>query len=203
MGTHYGVRPTGNAPTNDPFLTLALGSADSTHSTGQIASTSDVSFSNTLPTVFEWKMTFPENPGDLLLLELGASGNGGYVGIRDSGTIFRVRAGDGSGTVNNTSNMFLDITDFPKYGKTHLVTVAFVPKSVDSVEDTAYVRLWIDNVLRGTGNTTDGSDSNDAWGSNAAGFMFNASGVPSGEPTTVNSSLAQSNISYWQDEIII
>jgi len=202
MGTHYGVRPTGNAPTNDPFLTLALGSANSTHETGQIASNS-TTFKNTLPTVFEWKMTFPKNPGDLLLLELGASGNGAYVGIRDSGTILRVRAGDGSGTVNNTSNMFLDITDFPKYGKTHLVTVAFVPQNSSSVEDTAYVRLWIDNVLKGTGNTTDGSDSNAAWGGNAAGFMFNASGVPSGEPTTVNSSLAQSNISYWEDEIII
>jgi len=124
---------------------------------------------------------FPEVPTDGCLFEAGGSNNGTYLGLRESGTVLRLRTGSGileleESTANST---VLDVTSFPKDNNYHAV-------SWDINTATGSVRLWINNNLSGTGYNV-GNNSITWSGNNPAGFGQVGQVVPSvmtGEPAT-------------------
>ena len=79
------------------------------------------------PTVFACDVVFPETPSDGTIHEKGGSGTGSWIGLRDGGTWFRVRAGEGQatapggGTMNDNDVAWIDTQDFPKDGLIHTV----------------------------------------------------------------------------------
>ena len=120
--------------------------------------------------VFSADVTFPTSPSDGCLFEWGRNAIGAFVGLRDGGTVFRVRAGDGSGiSSSNEICAMLDITDFPTDGAAHNVTVDFQINP-------GRVRLWIDGIFKGESFTVgNGPLESDDWAGGAVGSYLSTS----------------------------
>ena len=130
--------------------------------------------------VFACEVTFPVTPSDGQLWEIGGSGTGSWVGLRDSGTYFRVRAGDGgvsiSGGAGSTSTCAcLDITDFPTDGNVHTVIW-------ELDRDNGTVKLWIDGTFKGSATASSGFESSLISGSGTGAYILGGTNIP-GEPT--------------------
>lgn len=119
------------------------------------------------------------------LFEMGGGGVGSFVGIRDSGATFRLRAGDGASSfnVNDTVILDIDIATSPYFdGNAHKLNWEFEP------DGTAYIKVWIDNVLVGTANTANNSNMEGGnWHGGGDGFYGTntfSQGNVGNEPTT-------------------
>lgn len=131
----------------------------------------------TVDTVFAATLIFPASPTDGLIWETGATGQGAWLGIRDSGTTLRLRGGDGAAakTASDIDTAVLDITDFPKDGEAHTIVWDFTIS-------TGTVRVFIDGVLKGTESATGGSfDTNNFAGVNIGTFLDTAVAITVGE----------------------
>lgn len=160
-----------------PTINLEAGlSLTDTWSVGQISTAY-----GTVNTVFAADLTFPVSPSDGLIWETGGTGQGAWLGIRDSGTTLRLRGGDGgtSKTSSTTDTAVLDLTDFPKDGQTHTIVWDFAIS-------TGTVRVFIDGVLKGTASATGGSfDTNQFAGGDLGAFLeTTTSGIVVGESST-------------------
>lgn len=87
-------------------------------------------------TGFECKVTFPINPTNGVLFELGGDTNRMRVELINNGSTLFFTAGD------VTQNLSVSITDFPKDELEHIVTW-------DVQINPARIRLWIDGILKG------------------------------------------------------
>ena len=155
----------------------ALGVPSSVFDSGAI-SNSSIHTSN--PTVFSCNVVFPTNGADGTLFEMGGNGIGCWVGLRDSGATFRLRAGDGAVTAANTDAAFLDITSFPTDGAKHNVIWEFHPTN-------GTIRCWIDGTLKGTATTTNNTAMDTSTWAGTDDGAFGTSGgssYPVGEPTS-------------------
>lgn len=153
-------------------------------------------FSRSVNTVFSCNIVLPSSPTQNgVLFEIGGSGTGSFVGLRDSGATFRIRAGDGAAPLSASSSdcALLDIdTASSSYfdGNSHNVAWEFRinPGSV---------RLWIDGDLVGESYTSGygALDGNNFGGGDGGGYGVNNSSFTGDEPTTswpytLNSSLS-------------
>jgi hypothetical protein len=133
-------------------------------------------------TVFAATLVFPESPIDGLIWETGANAQGAYLGIRDSATVMRLRGGTGT-TSGDGGSAFLDITDFPKDGKVHVVVWDFQMS-------TGRIRLFIDGNLKGESFCSDGYFNSDLYAnSNDGAYLADSVGYPSmvqGETSTAS-----------------
>lgn len=136
--------------------------------------------------VFYCDAVFPTSPSNGGLFEKGGAGIGTWVGFRDSGAYFRVRAGDGGvsiagGGASTTICAVLDIpaASLPLDNNYHAVVWEVRPGA-------GTVKLWIDGEFYGTGATSGGGPlENGVWegtGSGAWGTSTTTN-IP-GEPTT-------------------
>lgn len=127
--------------------------------------------------VLAFDVVFPTVPSDGCLAEKGGSGTGLWIGLRDSGTVFRVRAFSGAAiSTNPTTTAWIDISDFPQDGQTHTVVVEIrvFPSRI---------RLWIDGIYKGEGTKSDIQNSG-SWEGGAAGSFLSGENVNVvGEPT--------------------
>jgi len=131
--------------------------------------------------VFSCDVLFSSSPADGQIFKMGSLGTGCWVGLRDGGTVFRVRAGDGVSLSGSTANAaVLDIADFPKDDQVHNVVWEFQTNP-------GRVRLWIDGMLKGEGLTTNGSSlgSGNWSGVNEGNYLATTNDGPTGEPSTV------------------
>jgi hypothetical protein len=129
--------------------------------------------------VFACDITFPSPGSDGLLFKMGGATFGCWVGLRDSGTVFRVRAGEGvSLSASSATTPVLDITDFPQDGNTHTVVWEFRVA-------VGRVRLWIDGKFKGEAFTTAGGSlaGVDAWAGTADGSYMASGSQIVNEPT--------------------
>lgn len=151
-------------------------SLTSTWSVGQISTAY-----GTTNAVFAATLTFPTSPTDGLIWETGGAGQGAWLGIRSSGTVLRLRGGDGasSKTTSTTDTAVLDITDFPKDGLTHILVWEFN-------RGTGTVRIFIDNVLKGTASASSGLFDTNQWsGGDLGAFLTTtATAITVGEVST-------------------
>ena len=149
---------------------------------------------------FQAQMTFPVSPTDGAFFEMGGSTYGCWNGIRDtSGTQkLRVRAGaGGSLSASSTTCAMLNITDFPKDGRAHWVTW-------DYRVNPGRVRLWIGNVLMGTGDTSGGGAlSGSYWaGTNDGGYGQIGGSTLTGENSSAWSGDMITNLSFYNNYLI-
>ena len=148
---------------------------------------SDVTFSGSL--------VLPDSPTDAVIFEHGGGGTGTWVGVRDGGTVFRVRAGEGgtAKTASDTHTAVLDvpISDMPFDGEMHNICW-------DIRVNPGRVRLWVDGKYMGSASTSDNSDlEGAAWSRNGPSMWV--SGTNSdvvGEPNTAIGTAA-SDLSLW------
>lgn len=163
-----------------PFPNLELGLTLSRTNTASGTITDD---DGTVDTVYAANLIFPVSPSDGLIWETGGTGQGAWLGIRDSSTTMRLRGGDGaaSKTASDIDTAVLDITDFPKDGKEHVIIWDFKIS-------TGTVRIFIDGNLRGTASATGGTfDTNQFAGVNDGAYITNSTtGVPVGESATAS-----------------
>jgi hypothetical protein len=133
----------------------------------------------TQDTAFKCTITLPEEPSDGGLYERGDSSAGMWLGVRDSGTVFRYRAGAGAGTTTTTTTVIMDIpvSRMPFNGGEH--TIAW-----DITLASGQVRLWVDEKLVGIAWTT-GRTALTLWASSGSGG-YGASTTTDivGEPVT-------------------
>ncbi len=107
---------------------------------------------------------------------------GSWFGLRDGGTILRLRSGRGqtemTGSDFETAILDLPVADLPFDDLLHEVTWELNPVAP------GHVRLWIDGVLRGTATTTEGGPLRGNWwaGPDAGGWLQVESSVMVGEP---------------------
>ena len=152
--------------------------------------------------VFRCVTILPSSPVDACLFELGGSSQGVWVGFRDGGTYFRIRAGSSnqsySGGATYTNDTGLAMLDIP---------VADILQYLDDEEHELVweiriggdigtgkgrVRLWIDGDPIGSGETPGGG--NTGLGAQAGlmsdtgdgGFAATSGTVANGESTTLN-----------------
>jgi len=134
--------------------------------------------------VFHARVRLPSVPADALLWEHGGAGVGSFLGLRDGGTVFRLRAGNGSvavsGSTETTAVLDLAVADLPFDGGIHELVWEVSPNAPGRV------RLWIDGHLRGSSETTDGGALHGGrWAGGDTGlYLFGASSVTIGEPQT-------------------
>ncbi len=120
---------------------------------------------------FHAQVRLPINPVDAMLWEHGGRGRGVWLGVRDGGTVMRLRAGDSgqSLTASSTTAAVLDIpvADLPFDGQIHELAWELKPIAPGRV------RLWIDGELVGSAETIDGSDLEDGlWsGPNSSSWL--------------------------------
>ena len=173
---------------------------DYSYSAGSIPGTD---FPRNVNTVFSCNIVLPSSPTqDGVLFEIGGSGTGTFVGLRDSGATFRIRAGDGAATLSASSSdcALLDIdTASSSYfdGNSHDVAweIRINPGSV---------RLWIDGDLVGESYTSgygalDGSN----FGGGDNGGYGQGTNLPSGEPTTSWPYTLNSSLSVYSDQGVL
>ncbi|WP_227285308.1 glycoside hydrolase TIM-barrel-like domain-containing protein [Boseongicola sp. H5] len=105
--------------------------------------------------VFSGQVRFPDTAVEATLWEAGAAGFGAWMGVRDAGATFRLRAGDGSSakTASDTGTVVLDLaTDLlPFDGLIHELVWELRPVAP------GHVKLWIDGRLVGMSSISDGS----------------------------------------------
>lgn len=131
--------------------------------------------------MFSCTVVLPLSLSNAGLWEHGGSGTGSWVGLRDSGATFRVRAGDGgsakASSDGNTAVLDVPSASLPFDGLPHRVTW-------DIQINPGRVRLWVDGVFYGSSQTSGGGalESN-KWSGNGTGhFLIGPNGPPSGEP---------------------
>lgn len=171
MGNFYGNRPqTSPLAYKEPLRSYSQGNVGSFPT---IERGSDA--------VFSCVVEFPETPTDGCLFEMGGSGSGHYIGMRDGGSVMRIRAGDGgTKTGSDTHTAVLDITNFPVDGNSHVVVW-------EIIVNPGRVRLWIDGKLKGQALAIgEGPLSvSGIWaGTNGGVYAEASSFVTTGEPTT-------------------
>lgn len=152
-------------------------------------------------TYFVCDLVFPVNPTDGLIWETGGSGQGAWIGIRDSGATLRLRGGDGGSaiSVSGAGVALAETADFPKDGEVHQL-------AWDFQISTGRVRIFIDGVLKAEGFATDGAfESNRASGGAPACFLTGPSAnVPVGESTTAcNLTDSGSGLRYFANAQIV
>ena len=217
MGTHYGIRPVANNKPNRRWRTRKFGTPNGSFETGIFpgGGNTNANLNNVNPIVLEFKMKFLRNPSDGTIIDLGGSFIGGGLFIRDSGTVLRVRCGDGNQTqsypvtdIDGHRACIFQTTDFPKDGRVHLVTLQLAPSDETLAQlgysGNAFVAMWIDNVFKGKGEAFNGDDAKNktSFGANTGGFFF-AQTVPVGETgTALNTNLARSNLFYWNNKVV-
>jgi len=151
--------------------------------------------------VFACDITFPTTATDGLLFEYGGSGQGSFSGTRDStGTrAFRVRAGDGAIalTASTTDAVMIDYLNYPLDGATRTVVWEYRVNP-------GRVRLWVDGVFIGEGNTTGGGalDANVWAGANAGGYGSSNTSVTVGEPITAWAGTLVSNLRFYANQLV-
>ena len=135
------------------------------------------------------------------LFEMGGAGVGSFVGIRGSGATFRLRAGDGASSynVNDTVVLDIDIAASPYFdGNAHKLNWEFEP------DGTAYIKVWIDNVLVGTANTANSTAMESGhWHGGGDGFYGTSSfgqGNVGGEPTAAWQHGTPSGLKVYQEQ---
>ena len=128
---------------------------------GAVTRNNDAAFSAMVP--------LPASPSEGVLFERGGSGTGMLLGLRDGGTIFRLRAGKGNVTTSGTEAAILDIPviSMPFDGQDHELVW-------DVILATGTIRLWCDGVLLGSASTTDGGLA--SWAGSGSG-CYGASGT--------------------------
>lgn len=150
-------------------------------------------------TVFAATLTFPIFPSDGLIWEAGATGQGAWLGIRDSGTTLRLRGGDGAAakTASDVDTAVLDITDFPKDDQTHTIVWDFKMSP-------ATVRIFIDGVLKGSASTTGGTfDTNQFAGGDTGAYITSSTAVTAGESATAsNFTEAGSGLRVYANQLV-
>ena len=100
MGTHYGVRPTGNIRPKRRFRTSLLSITNTITSTGDLGNPLTVFGGHHQNIVWEFTHVFRKLRTNLCFFEAGASGFGAWYGIcgASSGNVgvLRFKAGDAS-----------------------------------------------------------------------------------------------------------
>lgn len=174
---------------------------DYSYSAGSIPGTD---FPRNVDTVFSCNIVLPSSPTqEGILFEIGGSGTGTWVGLRDSGATFRIRAGDGASSLSASSSdcALLDIdTASSSYfdGNSHDVAweIRINPGSV---------RLWIDGNLVGESYTSGygALDGSNFGGGDDGGYGQGNTGLPAGEPTTSWPYTLNSNLSVYSDQGVL
>jgi len=139
---------------------------------------------------------FPDSPSDGCLYEAGGAGIGSYLGLRDSGTVLRLRFGSGASAVSNsdTTTTVLDVTDFPTDNNHHHISWDFNTANGDA-------RLWVDNELKGVGTRVGGSGG--TWsGGDAGGYGQISSSVMVGEPSTNWPGDIDNNLNIYYEQLL-
>lgn len=149
---------------------------------------------------------FPASPSDGTLFEKGNADRGIWVGLRDGGTWFRVRAGDGAASVVATSGAaptgtgvaVIDTQDFPTDGLVHTVVW-------DIRVNPGRVRLWIDGAFKGEGHTTDGLslENNRASTGDPGSYLTSNNTDVGGEPTGPWPALGASGLRVYANQLVI
>lgn len=134
--------------------------------------------------VFIGSFVLPSSPTDGYVFEHGGPGIGCFVGVRGSGTTFRLRAGDGasskSGSTTDTVVLDIPVSELPFDGEIHEVAWEFRPTS-------GRIRLWVDRIFRGEAFTSGGGNmERNSWsGGGNGGYLSGSAGnIPVGEPTS-------------------
>lgn len=150
---------------------------------------------------FSCRVRLPNNLADGLLFEGGAIVYGCWMGLRDGGSTFRLRAGDGTTKTVSTSNtpvLDIDTSTMPMDGELHTITW-------DIQISPGRIRLWIDGEFIGSETTVGSSNINtDYWaGSNEFSYLVASSNATVGEPRVPwpNTSDA-SNLYVYQETLI-
>lgn len=157
-------------------------------------------------------------PADGVLWEGGGSGYGSYIGIRDSGTYLRLRAGDGGNsfaggttTYTDTGLALLDVavSSLSDYfdGNEHEITWE-IRVGGTAAAGPGRVKLWIDGneigsaETPGAGTFTGLGAGTGAWSDgNVGGFAATAGAVPSGESTTAWA-YATGDLTYYRSRLV-
>ena len=163
---------------------------------GQFAQSSQVKASNA---VFSAFLRLPAVPSDGMIWEHGGAATGSWMGVRDGGTVLRLRGGDGAGAKTgsdgNTAVLDIPVADLPFDGRIHELTWQVMPKAPGRV------RLWVDGLLRGEAETSaGGAMRSGAWaGGDQGGFLSGSSSVVVGEPSNDWPEASVGEISYHED----
>jgi hypothetical protein len=134
------------------------------------------------PMLFHARVRLPAVPAEGVLFEMGRDWSGCWIGLRDGGATFRLRAGNGAARVaSGPDAAILDVptATLPMDGGLHELVW-------DLRVDPGRVRLWVDGALRGAGHTVGGGPLRaGVWaGSDSAGyFRVGGSGTTEGDPT--------------------
>ena len=210
MGTHYGVRPTGNIRPKRRFRTSLLTVTNTITSTGDLGNPITIFGGASQNIVWEFTHVFPRFRTNLCFFECGASGNGLWYGIRGAssgnGGVLRLRAGDGSASIDNGANddnycACLDITNFPQTGKRYLVTLQY---SYGSSGTGGYVEIYINNRRAGKAFPPN-NVINNAYGGNPSFFFGGgtAGAVCAGESQTMApNALLKSDLLHFHGQTV-
>ena len=146
-------------------------------------------------------MYLPSTPANGCFLETGGSGVGIWIGVRDSGTNFRVRAGSGSVTSETNGSIFLTIpvTDMPFDGSIHTVIVDM--KIIGTLG--ARINLFVDRKFVARRRHNSGFFTNWAGGGSGAFINGGANVNVAGEPTAAWDNTAGQSYRIFYNEYVI
>lgn len=162
---------------------------------GPVIITSD-EVDNASDAVLSVDVVFPTSPatGDGLLFELGGNGVGFYMGLRNGGTVFRVRCGAG-GPLPDSEAAWVDISDFPRDGRVHRVLTEINVSN-------ALLRVFIDNQLSGSHTAASDAFKNNIWTGNDDGGFSLVNNATVGEPTIAWPGVIASGMRYYANQRI-
>lgn len=148
-----------------------------------------------------FQMYLPSTPANGCFLETGGSGVGIWIGVRDSGTNFRVRAGSGSVTSETNGSIFLTIpvTDMPFDGSIHTVIVDM--KIIGTLG--ARINLFVDRKFVARRRHNSGFFTNWAGGGSGAFINGGANVNVAGEPTAAWDNTAGQSYRIFYNEYVI
>ena len=127
---------------------------------------------------FEADVVLPADPTDGVLFERGGNWRGAMLGLRDGGTVLRLRAGGGGAkSASDTETALLDlaVADLPFDGQTHRLRWDFRISP-------GRVRLFVDGALAGEAFISGGGDLPGAWSGSGPGFYGDGMTDIAGEP---------------------
>jgi len=208
------VNPGEGGNTSTPNLLLTRSFADNTTNIN-VAQNSSTGVDPTDDAVFRCVTILPTSPSDAMLFELGGTSQGVWVGFRDGGTYFRVRAGSsdqsysGGATYTNDNGLAkldVPVADILQYldGLQHEL-VWEIKIGGDQDVGKGRVRLWIDGDPIGSAETPGGgftglgASAGLMSDSNVGGFGSTAGSVPNGETTTAWPYAITGNLEYYRD----
>lgn len=169
-------------------LTLSESIAQGSHDAGD-------SYQST-PIVVAFDASLPATPADGCILEKGGSANLLHIGLRDTGTVLRLKVGDGRVETPDDDVVHLDISggDLPSDTATHTFVFEADPGN-------GTVRAWIDGAEVGTQTGTGmrgGKNYNGATGFFVSGGTSDASG----EPTNAWPGGAVGNARFYGNQLV-